>query len=102
MKLLYFILGGLFVMNITIWKLDQVQTESQVSLVKIQSLQSCYFTAVKFGGKSPEESGAFCEKHSAEITENFQDIAKQMDEITDKQFMPAWSLHLQKMTGLDK
>lgn len=88
MKYLYLVLGMVFSFNATIWLIEPYQHERDVTITKIQSLQSCYFTATKFAKMGHEESAKFCEAHSAETTENFTDIAVQMDQMTDEMYSP--------------
>lgn len=88
MKWLYLSLGILLSFNLTIKLLEPLQAERDRTTVKIQSLQSCYFSAVKFAKMDPDKSSEFCEQHSKETTENYADIAKQMDEMTDQMYSP--------------
>lgn len=89
MKWLYLIIGLILSFNLTIKFLEPLQAERDITTVKIQSLQSCYFTAVKFANMDPDKSAEFCDQHSKMATENYEDIARKMDEITDKRYDPS-------------
>lgn len=101
MRLVYTLLGMFLAFNLTILFLEPIQKERDLGIVKVQSLQSCYFSAVKFAKQDPEESAKFCEQHSTTTTENFHDIANQMDEITDKKYSPV-SFYYSKLMNLIK
>lgn len=88
MKWLYLVLGLLLSFNATLILVEPLQVEREKTIVKIQSLQSCYFSAVKFAKIDPDKSAEFCDKHSADTTANYSEIAQKMDEITDQQYTP--------------
>jgi hypothetical protein len=89
MKWFYLILGLLISFNGTIYLIEPLQSEREKTIVKIQSLQSCYYSAVKFGKMDPDKSDKFCTQHSDTTLENYTDIAQQMDKITDEQYSPS-------------
>jgi hypothetical protein len=88
MKYLYLILGMVLSFNLTLWAIDPILKERDLNIVRVQSLQSCYFASVKFANMDPDKSSEFCNKHKDFTVETFHDIAVQMDKITDEQFSP--------------
>ncbi len=98
MRILYTILGLVLSFNLTLWAIDPIAKERDLAIVRVQSLQSCYFASVKFAKMDPSASEEFCLKHSDTTTENFHDIALQMDEITDKQYRP-WNYYQKKFVS---
>lgn len=88
MRLAYLLLGIFLSFNLTLTLIEPYQRDRDVTTTKIQSLQSCYFSAVKFAGQDPDKSAEFCDKHSREATEHYSDIADQMDQITDQKYSP--------------
>ena len=73
--------------------LEPYQLEREKSIIKIQSLQSCYFSLTKKGNGNIVENSNFCLEHSKKTTKNYIDIGYQMNKIVDKQYSPAtyWS-----------
>lgn len=98
MRVLYTILGLVLSFNLTLWVIDPIAKERDLAIVRVQSLQSCFFASVKFAKMGIPESEEFCLKHSDTTTENFHDIAVQMDEITDKQYSP-WNYYKKKFVS---
>lgn len=88
MKVLYVFLGMILSFNLTLMALDPLAAERDKAIVRVQSLQSCYFASVRFAKMDPAKSEEFCLNHSNVTTETFKDIAVQMDAITDKQYSP--------------
>lgn len=86
MKALYLILGILLSFNITLKLVEDYQFERDITTTKLQSLQSCYFSAVKLGAVDPTRAEEFCLTHSKETTENYRDISRQMEYLTDQQY----------------
>ena len=86
MRALYLILGTLLSFNITLKLVEKYQFERDITTTRIQSLQSCYFSAVKLGAVDPAKAEEFCLKHSEDTTVNYRDISKQMEYLTDQQY----------------
>lgn len=83
----YLVLGLFLSFNLTINVLDKITTEKEKDLVYLVTLQSCYFSTMKnVKDPSEEKLSEFCKKHAEVSKVNYEDISKQMDEITDAKY----------------
>lgn len=80
---------GLFIAFMgTVRLADKFQTEREYAVVKIQSLQSCYFSAVKLGKVNPDVADKFCREYSDSSLQTYREVGIQMDQITDEMYSP--------------
>ena len=70
----------------TLELVEPYQSYRDVTTTRLQALQSCYFSAVKFAQMDPDKSAVFCKNHSDEAALHYKDIARQMDQLTDQQY----------------
>lgn len=83
----YLVLGLFLSFNLTIDVLDKITTEKEKDLVYLVTLQSCYFSTMKnVKDPSEEQLSEFCKKHAEASKVNYEDLSKQMDEITDAKY----------------
>ncbi len=88
----YFVMGCFLSFIFTLKFVEPIQERSEITIVQIQSLQSCYFSAVKLGKVDHKKASEFCLNHQEQTVRNFTDISSQMNSYYDNKYTYFYSV----------